>query len=58
MTVTYRIVELLDRRIGQVVYEVWSANAATGYQWLVAECNTRAEAREVMRRHQEMEAKR
>ena len=55
--VTYRIVELLDRRIGQVIFEVWSSNPATGYQWLVAECNTRAEAREVVKRHQSMEAK-
>lgn len=58
MTVTYRIVELLDRRRGQIVYEVWSANMATGYQWLVAECNSRADAREVMERHQATEAKR
>jgi hypothetical protein len=54
--VTYRIVELLDRRIGQVIYEVWSANQATGYQWLVAECNTRAEARGVIKKHQSIEA--
>jgi|688.fasta_scaffold302965_3 hypothetical protein len=55
--VTYRIVELLDRRLCQVIYEVWGANQATGYQWLVAECNTRAEARDVVKRHQSMEAK-
>jgi len=55
--VTYRIEELYDRRISQVIYEVWSSNQATGYQWLVAECNTRDDAREVVKRYRAMEAK-
>ena len=55
--VTYRIEELYDRRISQVIFEAWSSNQSTGYQWLVAECNTRADAREVVKRYREMEAK-
>jgi hypothetical protein len=47
---TFRIEELRDTRIGDVVFEVHGTNNDTGYTWLVAECNTRAEAREVIRR--------
>jgi hypothetical protein len=57
LEVTYRIEELYDRRIGRVIFEVWSANQATGYQWLVAECDTRADAREMVERYRAMEAK-
>jgi hypothetical protein len=57
LEVTYRIEELYDRRTGQAVFEVWSANQATGYQWLVAECNTRADAREMVERCRAKEAK-
>lgn len=57
---TYRIVETLDpRRPGERWFEVWGGNPATGYEWLVAECNTRAEAREVMKqRREQQEARR
>lgn len=55
--VVYRIEELFDRRIGQVVYELWSSNPATGYQWLCGEYNTRANAREAIKRFRELEKK-
>jgi len=50
---TFRIVELFDQRLGQTVFEVHVKNQDTGNGWLIAECNTRAEARDVIRRRRE-----
>jgi len=51
---TFRIEELRDTRIGDTVFEVHATNNDTGYTWLIAECNTRAEARELIRRRREV----
>jgi len=46
----YRIVETLDpRRPGERWFEVWGGNPATGYEWQIAECSTRTEARELVK---------
>jgi len=50
----FRIVELFDKRLGQTVFEVYLKNGDTGNSFLIAECNTRAEARDVIRRRQEV----
>lgn len=51
---TFRIVELFDKRLGQTMFEVHAKNQDTGNSWLIAECNTRADARAVIRRRQEV----
>ena len=51
---TFRIVELFDKRLGQTVFEVHAKNQDTGNSWLIAECNTKADARNVIRRRQEV----
>jgi hypothetical protein len=51
---TFQIVELFDTRLGQKVFEVHAKNQDTGNSWLIAECNTRAAARDVIRRRQEV----
>ena len=51
---TFQIVELFDTRLGQKVFEVHAKNKDTGNSWLIAECNARAEARDVIRRRQEV----
>lgn len=48
------IVELFDKRLGQTVFEVHAKNQDTGNSWLIAECNTKADARNVIRRRQEV----
>ena len=48
-TVTYSIVETLDGEC----FEVWGGNPATGYEWLIAEYDTREQAREMIQHWQE-----
>lgn len=47
---TYFIRETSDHN-GAVIYEVWSRNKTDGTECLLAETNTRAEARELVRRY-------
>jgi hypothetical protein len=54
---TYRIEEVYDRRLGQVVYELHTTLRATGASSLVGEYNTRAQARDGMLRYQELHKK-
>jgi hypothetical protein len=55
---SYCISEISDTRLGgQRIFEVWGRNAKTGYRWLIAECNSREEARAVVRRRREQEDK-
>jgi hypothetical protein len=55
--VTYRIVETLDpRRPGERWFEVWGGNPATGYEWLIAEYDTREHARAMIQHWQEAAA--
>jgi hypothetical protein len=52
--VTYRIVETLDpRRPDERWFEVWGGNATTGYEWLIAEYDTREQARAMIQHWQE-----
>jgi len=41
---TYSIRQSDDHVTRTPVYEVWGRTAATGYEWLIAEFDTRAEA--------------
>lgn len=44
---------------GASLFEVWGVRYPTGYRWLVAECNTRDEARGIVlgrRKDEEMQA--
>jgi hypothetical protein len=54
---TYRIEEVYDKRIGQVVYELLSTYRPTGVSSLLGEFNTRANAREAMVRQRERDSK-
>jgi hypothetical protein len=54
---TYRIEETYDKRLGQVVYELYSTLRKTGASSLMGEYNTRAQAREGMLRLRERDAK-
>lgn len=54
---TYRIFEEFDRRLGQTVFEVCQRPGGAEGWCLIAECNTRAEAREVVKRYREREEK-
>jgi hypothetical protein len=49
---TYRIQEAYDKRIGQVVYELYSTLRSSGVSSLIGEFNTRGEARDAMVRRQ------
>ncbi len=57
---TYCITEIRSQEEGGAsVFEVWGRNHATGYEWLIAECNTREEARMLVlgrRKDEEMQA--
>lgn len=55
--VTYRIVERsMVGSTGQRWFEVWGQNPATGYEWLIAEYDTRDAARIMIRHWQETAA--
>jgi hypothetical protein len=54
---TYRIEEAYDKRLGQVVYELYGTYRPTGSASLIGEYNTRAQAREGMRRAAERNKK-
>jgi hypothetical protein len=41
---TYSIRQSADYVTQSSIFEVWGRTAATGYEWLIAEFNTRAEA--------------
>lgn len=46
--VTFHIIETHDHN-GVTIYEVWRRNHTHGHESLLAETNTRAEARELLR---------
>lgn len=52
--VVYDIHCLADPRTGEMFYQVWSSNPATGYQWLVQEYRTMEEARAESKRLREL----
>jgi hypothetical protein len=54
---TYRIEEAYDKRLEQNVYELYSTYRPTGSASLIGEYNTRAQAREGMRRAAERDKK-
>jgi len=58
--ISYCITEIRSTEEGGAsLFELWGVNHATGYQWLIAECNTRDEARMIVlgrRKDEEMEA--
>lgn len=47
---TFTIEELFDKRLGQTVFEVYAKHKDAGRKCLIAECSTRADARELIRR--------
>lgn len=49
----YCIAEVRDEQTSEPVYEVWGTNPTTGYHWLIAEYDTRDEARKMIRHWQE-----
>lgn len=57
--ISYCITEIRSTEEGgPSLFEVYGVNHKTGYQWLIAECNTRDEARMVVlgrRKDEEME---
>jgi len=55
---TYRITEVYDKRLGQMIYELHSTLRSTGAITLLGEYNSRAEAREGMQRHVDLDRKR
>lgn len=55
--VVYDICCLADPQTGEMFYQVWSSNPATGYQWLVREYRTTEEARAEAKRLRELEQK-
>jgi hypothetical protein len=54
---TYRIEEVYDKRIGQVVYELHSTLRTSGVSSLIGEYNTRAEASDGMVRQRDGDTK-
>jgi hypothetical protein len=53
---TYRIEEVYDKRLGQVIYELYSTLRASGVSSLLGEYNTREDARNGMLRHRDLDA--
>lgn len=52
----YRIVETLDpRRPDERWFEVWGGNPATGYEWMIAEYDSREHAEDLVKHWQEAE---
>lgn len=51
---TYRIQEVFDKRLGQLIYELHTTLKATGVSSLVGEYSTRDEARNGMLRYQKL----
>lgn len=47
---TFTIEEIFDSRLSQTIFEVYAAHKDAGRKCLIAECNTRAEARELVKR--------
>lgn len=54
--VTFNIRETHDHD-GVTIYEVWRRNHTHGTECLLAETNSRADARKVIKRHREVETK-
>jgi hypothetical protein len=54
---TYRIEEVYDKRLGQVVYELHSTYRPTGASSLLGEYNTRQDARDGMLRQRARDTK-
>lgn len=54
---TYRIEEVYDKRLGQVIYELYSTYCPTGSSSLIGEYSTRNEAREGMIRQRDRDTK-
>jgi len=54
---TYRIEEVYNKRIGQVVYELYSTLRSSGVSSLAGEFNTRAAARDAIARRMQLRAK-
>ena len=54
---TYRIEEVFDRRLGQVIYELHGTYQPTGRGCLLGEYNTREAARDAMVRQRERDSK-
>lgn len=52
--VTFQIRETVE--VGQTIFEVWRRNHRSRTECLLAEANTRAEARELMRHYAGLEA--
>ena len=50
---TYRIEEVYDKRLGQVIYELYSTLRTSGVSSLLGEYNTREDARNGMLRYRE-----
>ena len=55
---TYRIEEVFDKRLGQVIYELHGTYQPTGRGGLLGEYNTREAAREAMVRQRERDSTR
>lgn len=53
---TYRIEEVYDQRLGQVIYELYSTLRKTGASSLMGEYSTRADARDGMLRLRDRDA--
>lgn len=56
MTVTFQIRESAE--MGQTIFEVWRRHHEPGTECLLAEANTRAEAREILRHYAAEEERR
>jgi len=54
---TYRIEEVYDKRLGQMIYELHATLRETGSSSLLGEYNTRDEARNGMLRYRELHQK-
>lgn len=50
---TFHIKELFDNRLGQTIFEVYAKHKDTGRTCLIAECSTRADARDVIKGRRE-----
>lgn len=47
---TFTIEELFDTRLGQTIFEVYAKHRDVGRKCLIAECSTRSNALELIRR--------